>query len=40
MKLDSLEDMQGALDKMPELNQLSAALQKHLTLTYEIKQII
>ena len=33
VKLDSLEDMHDALEKIPELNALSATLQKHVTLS-------
>lgn len=40
LKLDSLEDMHSALDNMPELNALSATLQKHVTLSCQISDQI
>lgn len=40
IKLESLEDMHSALDKVPELNALSATLQKHVTLSCQISDQI
>jgi hypothetical protein len=40
VKLESLEDMHSALDKIPELNALAATLQKHVTLSCQISEQI
>ena len=40
VKLESLEDMHNALDNIPELNALSATLQKHVTLSVQISEQI
>ena len=40
VKLESLEDMHAALDNIPQLNTLSATLQKHVTLSCQISEQI
>ncbi len=40
VKIENLEDMQRALDSLPELKQQSNNIQKHVTLTCEISKIV
>jgi len=40
IKIENLEDMQRALDALPELKQHSSNVQKHVTLTCEISRIV
>lgn len=35
-----LDDMQRALDALPELKQMSGNVQKHVTLTSEISKLV
>ena len=39
-KIENLEDMQRALDSLPELKQHSSNVQKHVTLTCEISRLV
>ena len=38
IKIESLEAMHDAIDKIPELNQISANVSKHVTLSCEISE--
>ena len=40
IKIESLDDMQRALDALPELKKMSGNVQKHVTLTTEISRLI
>ena len=40
VKIENLEDMQRALDALPELKQHSSNVQKHVTLTCEISRLV
>lgn len=40
VKIESLDDMQRALDALPELKKMSGNVQKHVTLTTEISRLI
>ena len=39
-KIESLDDMQKALDSLPELKKLSGNLQKHVTISSEISRLV
>lgn len=40
VKINSLDDMQKAVDKIPEIRKLSGNLSKHVTLSCEISRLV
>lgn len=40
MKIETLDDMQKAVDNIPELKKISGNLSKHVTLSCEITKLI